>query len=172
MPSRRQALVAIGGAGLLGGCVSLPGSTQSSDRQTSAAQDSSTSDAESQPTDSQKQPENNIEVEKIDKWNHDVEPIDGPPEAVVKRFYRAVYSNDVETANELLHPDAETGLFTEQTTARYRHADISISNVTSESVSDETVRVEYTLSTASNTSAQTRTTSLTLSQTAGKWRIM
>lgn len=77
--------------------------------------------------------ENNVELEEND------------PVAVVETFYKAVYAPDVETANEMLHPDSPEPLYSEAAVERFESWNYELSNLEVTEDGQERATVEFEL---------------------------
>lgn len=111
------------------------------------------------------------EIEPMGEWGTTVEPVDGPPEEVVKRFYDALYSADVDTANEMLHPESDIPLYTRDAITRLRTYDVAIEDFTINEESSSHVIVEYQLIVIGLETVDRSQRRQTLRKDGEKWRI-
>lgn len=128
MNRRKFVLSAVGASIGLAGCSAMPGSdlvpnsepsndeqtgdsgAQNVSRETSESDEAGTgenSTSETTSTDDTGDEETTVELERNE------------PTAVVRTFYEALYASDVETANDLLHPDSPETLYSQEAVSRF-----------------------------------------------------
>lgn len=138
MNRRKFVLSAVGASIGLAGCSAMPGSdlvpnsepsndeqagdsgAQNVSRETSGSDESGTgenSTSEPTSTDGTEDEETTVELERNE------------PTAVVRTFYEALYASDVETANDLLHPDSPETLYSQEAVSRFEAESHSLEDV-------------------------------------------
>jgi hypothetical protein len=75
----------------------------------------------------------------------DVELEKNEPTEVVKTFYDALYAPDVETANELIHPDSPETLYSKDAVSRFEGTSHSLEDVEVVEEDGGTAMVEFVL---------------------------
>jgi len=111
------------------------------------------------------------DIEPMGEWGTNVDPVSGPPEEVVKRFYDALYSADTATANELLHPESDIPLYTKGAISSLRTYDVAIQDFKIDEESSSHMVVEYQLIVIGLESVDRSQRSQMLRKSNEKWRI-
>lgn len=75
----------------------------------------------------------------------DVELEENEPTAVVETFYDALYASDVDTANDLLHPDSPEPLYSQEAVERFEGVSHQLEGVEVTEDSGGTAVVEFVL---------------------------
>jgi len=128
--NRRKLLICGVGASIgLAGCSAIPGdylvSNSDSSGEGESASDSGTQNVSRETSGSDESEAGKTITSETGSVNRTedeattVELEQNEPTAVVKVFYEALYALDVETANNLLHPDSPETLYSEEAVARF-----------------------------------------------------
>jgi len=129
MNRRKFVLSAVGASIGLAGCSAMPGSdlvpnsesggegepasdtgAQNVSRETSGPDGSESDETSTSETSSANGTEDEQTTVELDR---------NEPTAVVETFYEALYASDVETANDLLHPDSPETLYSQEAVTRF-----------------------------------------------------
>jgi hypothetical protein len=100
-----------------------------------------------------------------------VELGENTPSEVVRTFYDAVYSGDVETANRLIHQNSSAPLYTEESLQTAQTYDHEIQNLTELNRTATTAKYRLDLKVTGENMTQTRTQTIQLRVNETFWRI-
>lgn len=156
---RRTFVVSAVGASIgLAGCSAMPGSdlvpnSDSSDgsAETPTSEDGSGPQNVSRETSGSNESESGSTSTPSDEGvteqeeTTDVELEENEPTEVVKTFYDALYAPDVETANNLIHPDSPETLYSKDAVSRFEGVSHSIENIEVVEEDGGTAMVEFVL---------------------------
>jgi hypothetical protein len=163
---RRSQLIALGVAILLilSGCSALPFTNNSAETNTQTPPASTTTQTSSNPQDTQPPASTTSDSESS--------PVDAEnPKTVIKSFYNALYTGDVNTANRLIHANSSAPLYTEgsvEPLQRYNH---TVANLTEVSRNSTWATYNLTLVVSNENMTQRRPQIIHLRMNGSVWLI-
>jgi hypothetical protein len=158
MKRRNLVLSVTGAVAWLSGCSTIPGGSLSSNsdggaRTTASGSgeegdgDSSVQNIETTTSENQ-QSSNNDREHQTGGMGSEVETVTlekNKPIPVVKTFYEALYTPDVEAANNLLHPDSPEPLYSEEAVSRFEEVSHELEELEVVQRDEESAVVEFVL---------------------------